>query len=62
MRLPLGTKNLARSEISRYFILWEGRKSSFWRPEGESNPRVAVLQTAAFPLRHPARTSVFYFI
>jgi hypothetical protein len=24
------------------------------RPEGESNPRVAVLQTAALPLRHQA--------
>lgn len=26
--------------------------SSTLRCEGESNPRIAVLQTAAFPLRH----------
>lgn len=27
-----------------------------WRPGGESNPRIEVLQTPAFPLRHQAET------
>lgn len=35
------------------------------RPERESNPRMAVLQTAAFPLRHLAikdhKSLVVYF-
>lgn len=31
----------------------------FLRPERESNPRMAVLQTAALPLRHPA-VDLFY--
>jgi hypothetical protein len=30
------------------------KKTLIWRPGRESNPFVTVLQTAAFPLRHPA--------
>lgn len=32
----------------------EDRDGLFERPERESNPRIEVLQTPAFPLRHPA--------
>jgi hypothetical protein len=38
-------------------ILWDaqaGRLVDPWRRERESNPRIAVLQTAALPLRHRA--------
>ena len=30
----------------------------FLRPERELNPRIDVLQTPAFPLRHPAASSI----
>jgi len=32
------------------------------RPERESDPRIEVLQTPAFPLRHPARAKLYFII